>query len=152
MHTTDQVRQSSPRLRIAQAAPRARRAAPTGVVAQVRCALQPHNRLATALGALLGGGVPVASYQLAHHEVDPSQPLWAQLSAWLVLGGLLFSAITVCSWGKLAFGSRYKAVGFTVLLEGVLTCAHTPWLAAAGLCYLVCINAVATGVRLSQGA
>lgn len=122
-----------------------------GVVGQVRVALKPRNRLASFLGALLGGGVPVASFQLAHHEVDISQSLWTQLPAWLVLGGLLFSALTVFQWAKMAFGSGWKALGFAFLLEGVLTCASTPWLSIGALVYLCGINMVATGVRLSKG-
>jgi len=129
-----------------------KRAAKTlGVVAQVRIALRRENRLATVLGGLLGGGVPCASFQLAHHEVDWSRPLWTQVSVWLVGGGLLFSALTVYQWGKLAFASPWKALGFTLLLEGVLTCAATPWLTWGALCYLAAINATATGVRLSAG-
>lgn len=123
--------------------------APLGVVGQVRTACRPGNRLATLLGGFLGGGVPIAAWQLAHGEIDPGRSLFTQIAAWLVLGGLLFSAATVLEWGRAAFGSGVKALGFTLLLEGVLTCAHTPWLSVAGLVYLVAINAVATGVRLS---
>jgi len=148
---------SSPRLVVAPTATPSRKraepqsAASLGVVAQVREALKPRNRLATSLGALLGGGVPVATYTLAHHEIDTTAPLYAQLGAWLVVGGLLFSALTVYQWARLAFGSGAKALGFAVLLEGVLTFAHTPWLGVGALVYLVAINATATGVRLSRG-
>jgi hypothetical protein len=146
---------SSPRLRAVSAppaAPRAPKPPRTGVVSQVRAALQPKNRLPTALGAVLGGGVPVATYVLAHREVVGSAPLYAQLPAWLVLGGLLFSALTVYGWAREAFGSGAKALGFAALLEGVLTCSATPWLSAGALAYLVAINAVATGVRLANGS
>jgi hypothetical protein len=149
------ARQSGAALRLAPppAAParvRVKRApGPLGVVGQVRLAFAAKNRLATALGALLGGAVPVGSYQLAHHEIDLSLPLWAQLKVWLVLGGLVFSAITVFSWGKLAYGSGWKAAGFAVILEGVLLTSTTPWLAAGALVYLVAINAVATGCNLT---
>jgi hypothetical protein len=125
------------------------RALPPGVVKQVRIALRPANRLASFLGAVLGGGVPVASYQLAHHEVTRALPLWAQLPAWLVAGGLLFSALTVYQWGRLAFGSPYKALGFAVLLEGVLVASTTPWLSLGALGYLVAINGTACGCILS---
>lgn len=147
---------SSPRLRAVSQpppprAPRTTRPARADVVSQVRAAMQPRNRLATALGALLGGGVPVATYVLSHQEVSQAAPLYAQLPAWLVLGGLLFSALTVTQWGRMAFGSGWKALGFTVLLEGVLTCSSTQWLSVGALVYLICINATATGVRLSNG-
>lgn len=150
------ARQSSPRLRAlpsgdaVRRAPRAQRE--PGIVDQVRIAFRPRNRLATALGGVLGGAVPVASWQLAHHEIDAARDLWAQLPAWLVLGGLLFSALTVFGWARSAFGSPAKALGFVVLLEGVLVASSTSWLGAGALGLLVAINATATGVRLSRGA
>jgi hypothetical protein len=120
-------RRSSPRLRIAQAAPKAPQA-PPGVVAQVRLALRPKARLATLLGCLLGGFVPLASYVVAHREVDTGTA-HGLVSLLLVLGGLVFSAKTVFQWGQLAFQHGGKALGFTVLMEGVMTMSHTPWLA-----------------------
>jgi hypothetical protein len=86
----------------------------------------------------------VASYWLAHHELSRGWVVYA-----LVAGGLLFSAMTVVRWAASAFGSHAKAVGFTVLLEGVLLYSNTDWLALAALAYLVGINAIATGVRLA---
>jgi hypothetical protein len=123
-----------------------------GVVAQVRAALQPRARLATALGFLLGGFVPLATYVVAHQELDVQAPLYAQRAAVLVLGGLLFSATTVYQWSRVAFGAWAKALGFVVLLEGVMVTSSTPWLALTALAYLIAINGVATGCRLSRGA
>lgn len=140
-------RRSSPRLRIAPAAPRAPQASP-GVVAQVRLALRPKARLATLLGCLLGGFVPLASYVVAHGEVD-LETVHGMVSLLLVLGGLLFSAKTVFAWGRMAFNHGGKALGFTVLLEGVMTMSHTHWLAFIALGYLVSVNAIATGCTLS---
>ena len=120
-----------------------------GVVGQVRAACAPRARLATTLGCLLGGLVPVGSYWLAHHEIDASSPLYTQLTAYLVAGGLLFSAKTVIAWARLAFGDAWKAFGFTMLLEGTLLASHTPWLSCCALGYLVAINGIATGCTLS---
>ena len=138
--------------------PRARRSEPgrrdaaaLGVVAQVREATKPRARLATVLGALLGGFVPTATYVVAHRELDASKPIYAQPGTLLVLGGLLYSARTVFAWGKLAFGEGSKALGFVVLLEGVLLASRTSWLSVAALLYLAAINGVATGCRLSLG-
>ncbi len=39
-----------------------------GVVQQVKLALKPANRLATIIGFLLGGFVPLACYWISHHE------------------------------------------------------------------------------------
>lgn len=129
-------------------AKRAPRAA--GVVEQVRVALKPKARLATFLGFLLGGFVPLASFEVAHFEVDLTQPVYAQLASYLVVGGLLFSMVTVYAWAKLAFQAPTKALGFVILLEGVMITSHAGWLAAAALCYLVAINGIATGCNLSR--
>ena len=131
-------------------APAAPRRAP-GVVEQVRGALRPRARLATALGFLLGGFVPVAVYVIAHHELDWSAPLYLQRGTLLVLGGLLFSASTEFNWGRMAFHAGGKALGFVVLLEGVMVTSTTAWLAMAALVYLVGVNGVATGCNLSRG-
>lgn len=120
-----------------------------GVVAQVILACRSENRLAALLGALLGGFVPVASFVLAHYEIDPARPLWSQLPPLLVVGGLCYSATSVYQWAQLAFGSGFKALGFCILLEGVMTTSGTPWLALAALGYLVAINSIATGCRLA---
>lgn len=125
------------------------RKAPIGVVDQVREACKPKNRLATVMGFLLGGVVPFASYVVAHHEVSNEKALYAQLGTYLVLGGLLYSAKTVYEWGKRAFVSPAKALGFVVLLEGVMVASLTTWLSVIALGYLVVINGVATGCTLS---
>lgn len=123
-----------------------------GVVAQVRTALRPENRLATLLGALLGGFVPVATFTVAHVELSQVVPLYLQPMMLLVLGGLVYSAKTVYSWGRAAFASGPKALGFVVLAEGVMTCSGVAWLSYAALGYLVFINAVATGCTLALPA
>ena len=121
----------------------------SGVVSQVRAALQPKARLATCLGFLLGGFVPLASYVVAHHEIDPSKPLYLQVATAIVLGGLVYSARTVYEWGKMAFQSPFKATGFVLLTEGIMVTAQSRWLAIAALAYLIVINGVATGCNLS---
>jgi len=120
-----------------------------GVVDQVLVALRPQNRVATLLGALLGGFVPVATYVVAHQETTTA-PLWTQLPALLVVGGLTYSALTVYRWARLAVGHPVKAAGFVLLLEGVMVASSTPWLGMVALGYLVGINAIATGCQLSQ--
>jgi hypothetical protein len=145
-------RRSGAHLRVAQAPVERQKRAPRplGVVDQVRAALRPQARLASLLGAPLGGFVPVASFVVARHELERGRALYGQLGAWLVLGGLLYSATTVYAWGREAFRSPVKATGFVVLLEGVLVGSRVEWLAFAALAYLVAINAVATGCTLSR--
>jgi murein DD-endopeptidase MepM/ murein hydrolase activator NlpD len=47
------------------------------------------------------------------------------------------------------FGSKAKALGFTLLLEGIMMTSSAAWLTAIALAYLVLINAVANGCRLA---
>jgi len=122
-----------------------------GVVEQVRLALKPTNRLATLLGFLLGGFVPLASFVVAHHEVDSARALYTQLSSYLVLGGLMYSFPTVYGWAKMAVGSPLKACGFVILLEGIMVASSNHLLSIAALTYLMVINGIATGCRLSLG-
>lgn len=68
----------------------------------------------------------------------------------MVVGGLVFSAKTVYEWTRTAFHCRYKAVGFVVLLEGVMVLASSQWLTIAALVYLIVINGIGTGVRLGK--
>jgi|HubBroStandDraft_2_1064218.scaffolds.fasta_scaffold00990_18 VIT1/CCC1 family predicted Fe2+/Mn2+ transporter len=123
---------------------------PRGVVAQVRAALAPKARLATFVGFLLGGFVPVATYVVAHCELT-SAPLYTQTSAALVLGGLTFSAKTVFHWAAMAFENVLKALGFVVISEGVMTFSTIHWLSLVALGYLVMINGTATACVLSVG-
>lgn len=119
------------------------------IVEQVREAGKRQNRMATAAGFILGGFVPSASFILAHYEVDPQSPLWLQMPALLVLAGLVYSAKTVFDWARVAFKNPAKAVGFVVLLEGVMTFSTTVALAYVALALLVAINGIATGCNLA---
>lgn len=123
-----------------------------GVVEQVRIACSRQHRLATFIGCLIGGMVPFSTYMIAHNEMPAAA--WDGrfvLCVTLVAGGLLYSARTVYQWGVLALTSRPKALGFTVLLEGVMTCSEQGWLSLTALVYLCGINAIATGVTLARG-
>jgi hypothetical protein len=127
-------------------------AAPPSVVDQVRQALKPRYRLATFVGFLLGGFVPLACYFVAHYELSALAPLYAQRGLYLVLGGLTYSARTVWHWGRIAFQNAYKAAGFVVLLEGVMVTSHIVWLSVAALVYLIAINGIATACNLTTTA
>lgn len=145
-------RRSRPHLRVAterSARTRSEPRGPLGVVAQVRLALRPGSRLAFTLGVLLGGFVPIATFQISHTELN-ARELWLQPAAYFVAGGLLFSAVTMYRWGTLAFTQRAKALGFVVLLEGTMVTCHTRWLALAALAYLAAINGVATACNLAR--
>ncbi len=119
-----------------------------GVVECVRKALRPENRLATFIGSVLGGFVPVSCFVLAHIEI--AKEFYTDPKTFLLLGGLVFSAKTVYQWGKMAFRDGSKALGFVLLIEGVMVFAATGWLSQLALGLLVVINAVATGATLSD--
>lgn len=120
-------------------------AAERDVIGQIKLAFA--NPLPLIIGALIGALVPLATYTVGHAELDMSS--WFSLPGAIVVGGCLFSAITVYKWGERAFGSALKAAGFVVLSEGVMTFSHTPWLSLLVLGFLIAINAVANGANLA---
>lgn len=114
-----------------------------GVIEQIRVAMK--NPLAAFAGFILGGFVPVATFSVSHLDKTLNEyVLWT-----LVIGGLIYSALTVFGWAKLAFGNALKALGFVVLIEGVMTLSGLPMLSYAALALLVIINGIATGANLS---
>lgn len=115
------------------------------VVGQIKLAFA--HPLPLVIGAMLGALVPIATYTVGHAELGEAG--WASLPGAIVVGGLLFSAITVYKWGRRAFGGAVKAIGFVVLSEGVMSFSHTPWLSLVVLGFLVGINAVANGANLA---
>lgn len=124
--------------------PAIRPVVPLSVVEQVRRSTRKTHRLAMACGAVLGAFVPGAVYWLAHTEASARPMLWV-----LIAAGLAFSATTVYEFGRSAFQHTAKAMGFVVLLEGVMVASSTRWLALVALVLLVAINAVSTGCNLA---
>lgn len=122
-----------------------------GIVGMVRAAARRENRLATCIGSVFGGFVPVAIHHLVHKEVTVDH-WWTQPKTALIAAGLVYSAMTVVQWGQMAFKSRVKAVGFAALVEGVMALSSSSWLSSSALILLVTVNAVATGVTLSKGS
>jgi hypothetical protein len=115
------------------------------VVGQIKLAFA--NPLPLLIGALIGALVPIATYTVGHAELDASG--WGSVPGAIVVGGCVFSAITVYKWGRRAFDSALKALGFVVLSEGVMTFSHTPWLSVLMLGFLMAINAIANGANLA---
>jgi hypothetical protein len=145
----DSAPESTKRIRVAR---RVNIQSPKSVVAQTRMAFSRKYLSATTIGILLGGVVPTAAFLVAHNALDMNANLLEQVPTYFVIGALCFSAPTVYSWCKAAFNSSLKALGWVLLIEGVMVsplpdCLHP--LAWICLGYLVCINAVATGCNLS---
>jgi hypothetical protein len=119
-----------------------------GITDQVRRAVQKQNRLASIVGAVLGGFVPLATYTIAH--AGPDLHTWLGLSSLaLIAGGLAYSATTVLGWAWIAFRSVPKAIGFVVLTEGTMIFGPA-WLGFCALGILVLINALATACNLAE--
>jgi hypothetical protein len=112
------------------------------------------------VGAIVGGFVPVAVFVLSNHLGGPEHDLVSaflvkekllnnSIIAALILAGCVFSAKSVYGWGASAFvHDRWKAVGFCVLIEGVMVFSPVEllhWLAGT---FLLAINAIATGSNL----
>lgn len=116
------------------------------VVEAVKIAFNKRNRMAAFWGLSKGGWAPLASYFVAHKEIGSNyyQPLTL-----LVLGALLFSAPTVYEWCMAAFNNRAKAIGFVVLLEGVMVFSHIPWLGISALILLISINGIQSACNLA---
>jgi hypothetical protein len=115
-----------------------------GIVEMVRCASHKKHRIAMISGFILGGWIPITTYSIIHGQVQSLPWLWV-----LVAGGLVYSAITVFQWAKLAFRHSLKALGFVVLLEGAMTFVPNAWIGMPCLILLVVINGLATGTTLA---
>lgn len=120
-----------------------------GPVEKIRLAFHRRSRIALAIGMVFGAVVPLASYSTAYTEIDPALPLHTQVASYLVLGGLIFSSLTLFEWGKRTFGQPVKAMAFAVLLEGVMLTSHQTWLAWTVLGLLMFVNAVALACNVA---
>jgi hypothetical protein len=116
------------------------------VVGQVRQAFS-RGPLAAVFGALLGAGVPAGVYRMAHFELRAEW--WADPKAVIVAGGLLFSAVKVWGWARMAFRSPYLATGFVLLAEGISVCSDQACLSLGALAYLVTINSISTSCTIA---
>ena len=113
-----------------------------GIISQVQKASK--SRVASTIGFILGGVVPVGVYWIAHHEAEFQPWKWG-----LVTAGLIYSAKTVFDWARIAFKHPAKALGFVVLLEGIMTSSTTLWLQLVCLTILVGINGTSAACQLA---
>jgi hypothetical protein len=103
--------------------------ATTNPLAQLRAARR--KPIAAIIGAT-AGLVPVGVYEVGHYELTSWSPLHCP-EALIVYAGLLFSALTVLVWSTNMVGSKAKALGFTLLLEGIMMTSNAAWLTAIAL-------------------
>jgi hypothetical protein len=113
------------------------------VIDQTRIAFSV-SAIGSVVGIVLGSAVPLTTFMIAHYEWKD----WWSIYSLLVIGGLAFSAKTVFKWGKDAFRDAYKALGFILLIEGVMVFSDIRWINLLSLSILIGINAVSTGANL----
>jgi hypothetical protein len=121
------------------------------VINQIKSSFSWNNKLAIIGGFLLGAIPPIESFTVAHYAVKPGTitELAGQFASYFVLGGLAYSSITVYQWKLEAVRNKWKALGFVLLTEGVMTFIHIPWLCYVALFQLVMINWVANTYNLT---
>jgi len=126
------------------------------IITQIHLALGKGYRLAAVIGALTGGGVTYCTHAMARGDLATTP--WSDGHyAWflgrlaLVLGGLLFSIVTTYGFGRAAFGSGWLAVGFLVLMDGVMVASSQPSLEWFATGILIAIEAVTTGCTVARG-
>lgn len=118
-----------------------------GIVADVRTGMARRHRLAMAIGILFGGFIPLAIYTTTHSMSFG----WGTQAGAFAGAGLVYSLQTVYQSARQVFGAATKALGFTVLREGVMVTTDVRWLGIAALVYLVVINALSAGVNVAIG-
>lgn len=123
------------------------------IIDSIRKATLKTSRLGLAIGAIVGAVVPVGVFAITHTKgvLDLSRPLWLQAPAFLVAGGLAFSAHSVVTWTERLFRNRLKAACWTLLVEGLMTFApeQLAWLSWVCLALLVAVNAVSNGCAVA---
>jgi len=133
--------------------------APLSILEQVKALGDSRNRVAFTVGGIVGAFVPFAVFVLSYHVMGESHnPVTAWQSSLenkmllaLIAAGGVFSAKSVFGYGLSAFaGDRWKAVGYAILIEGVLLLSPYLFLKILAGLYLLGINAIATGANLME--
>lgn len=119
--------------------------APKSIINQLNIAAR--NPLALLFGGACGALVPLGTNYVTH-ELLHGDLVQLSVLPLLVLGGLVFSCLSVYSFARSVFGTWYKALGFVVALEGYMTFT-TGWLSVTALVFLIAINAIANGCRVA---
>lgn len=124
------------------------------VISQIKITFAWNNKLSALVGFTLGSFVPIATYFISHYEWmnnDGAVNNYYSMFTLLVLGGLIYSITTVYGFVWKTLLSWYKAVGFVILIEGVMVISRQEWLSFWALGLLVLINGIGTAVNLVSG-
>jgi hypothetical protein len=139
---------------------------------KIDTALGKTNRTTFLKLLFLAGIIPVLTWWNIHHELPAAWEAtktggWMQQTTAIglsiaTIGGLLFSALTVCKWAYVAFRvkTKYqwlnnainltKAIGFTLIIELTMTLSSHWYIGVTLMLYLAIINGVETSVSLLQ--
>lgn len=115
------------------------------IISQLNTAVR--NPTALLLGGACGALVPLGTCYVTH-ELLHGDLVQLSILPLLVLGGLVFSCLSVYAFARAVFGTWYKALGFVIALEGYMTCT-AGWLSVTALVFLIVINAIANGCRVA---
>jgi hypothetical protein len=119
------------------------------IIGQIQDTFRAGEKLSATLGLVTGAFAPTGVFAITHGCLTEA-PLYVQPLAWIAGGGLVFSAMTVVTWANTMFRNPVKAVGWTLLIEGIMTFAphQLLWLSYGCLALLVFVNAVANACNL----
>jgi hypothetical protein len=115
------------------------------IISQLHIAVR--NPTALLLGGACGALVPLGTWYVTH-ELLHGDLVQLSILLLLVLGGLVFSCLSVYAFARAVFGTWYKALGFVIALEGYMTFT-AGWLSVTALVFLIAINAIANGCRVA---
>jgi len=115
------------------------------IISQLHIAVR--NPTALLLGGACGALVPLGTCYVTH-ELLHGDLVQLSILLLLVLGGLVFSCLSVYAFARAVFGTWYKALGFVIALEGYMTFT-AGWLSVTALVFLIAINAIANGCRVA---
>jgi hypothetical protein len=87
------------------------------------------------MAAIAAAFLPVVSFVVAHYEMAENH--WKII---LVIAALMFSAPTLVDWAVRWTNSKFKAIGFTALLEISMLASSTAFITYVGLAILCVIN------------
>lgn len=99
------------------------------------------NKFETLLASAAASFIPVGVFFTSHKALlGPISTTWPLVV--ISLAGLIYSIPSVVTWAQSWTGSKAKAIGFTVMLEGLMVGSGEMWLSVISLLLLGGVNAM----------
>jgi len=99
------------------------------------------NNFETVLASIAASFIPVGVFFTSHKAL--AGHISTTWSLWIIsLAGLAYSIPSVVTWAQSWTGSKAKAIGFTIMLEGLMVGSGEPWLSIISLILLGGVNAM----------